>query len=259
MLSKYTKSILIVSLLFGLLLSIFGCLTASSTPNPNKLPIKVLEITMDENHLEEFRAQLRKFADKHSLTFTESFYNKDHTFFSVEMNGDDFHIFLQNNKDALGEFSLGIFNEATPSISQQTIDELTYDLKELIMEIPNVAIAEKIKSLIITVDKNREQEVLDQLQKFANKHSLEYKLSFLSSDKSLFHLEIYGDGFHITSRDRLQLKNQDVEDISMTFYTDINNKTPNPTSIPQETLDEFYNDLKNFLEEIPDATVTEEG
>jgi len=124
------------------------------------------------------------------------------------------------------------------------------------MEIPNVAIAEKIKSLIITIDKNREQEVLDQLQKFADKHSLEFKLSF-SSDKSLFHVEIYGDGFHVISEDRLRVKDQDVEDIFMTFYTDINNKIPNSTPIPQETLDELFNDLKNFLDEIPNATVVE--
>ena len=83
---------------------------------PNRLPVKSIDITIDVNHLEEFRAQLRKFADKHSLTFTESFYNKDNTFFSVEMNGDEFHIFLQNDKDSPGEFSLGIFNEATPPV-----------------------------------------------------------------------------------------------------------------------------------------------
>ena len=124
------------------------------------------------------------------------------------------------------------------------------------MEIPNVAIAERIKSLIITIDENRDQEVLDQLQKFAEKHSLEFILSF-SSDKSLFHLEIYSDGFHVISENRLQAKG--IDGIFMTFYTDINNKTPNPTSIPQETFDELFNDLKNFLEEIPNATVTEEG
>jgi len=44
----------------------------------------------------------------------------------------------------------------------------------------------------------------------------------------------------------------------MIFYTDINNKTPNPPSIPQETLDELFNDLKNFLDEIPSVTITED-
>src|SRR5678816_1141108 len=79
--SKSTKLILIVFLLFSLLLSVFGCMTASS--DPNSLPVKELAITIDVNHLEEFRTQLRKFADKHSLTFTEAFYNGDHTYFSV--------------------------------------------------------------------------------------------------------------------------------------------------------------------------------
>jgi hypothetical protein len=252
MLAKSTKSILIVCLLFSLLLSIFACMTASS--DPNRLSVKDLEITMDVNHLKEFRVQLRKFADIHSLKFEEAFYNKDHTYFAVFMETDDFHIVFHNNKDSPGEFSAAFFNEASPSISQQTLDELSNDLKGFVMEIPNVTIAERIESLIIRLDENREQEVLDQLQKFADKYSLDFKLSF-SSDKSLFHLEIYGDGFHIISENRLHVKG--VEDIFMTFYTDTNNKTPNLTPIPQETLDELFNDLKSFLNEIPNATVTE--
>lgn len=238
-----------------LLLSIFGCLTTSSEPNPNRLPIKVLEITMDVNHLEEFRAQLRKFADKHSLTFTESFYNKDHTFFSVELNGDDLHMFMQNHKDSPGEIGFSFFNEATPPIPQQTVNELTNDLKKFVMEIPNVAIAEREKALIITIDENQEQEVLNQLQKFADKHSLEFKFSFLSSDESIFHLEIYGDGFHVISENRYRKKG--IDDIFMVFYTDVDNKTPSIAPIQQKALDELFNDMKNFLEEIPDATVVE--
>jgi hypothetical protein len=249
--SKSAKSIWFVCLLLSLLLSIFGCLTASSVPDPNRLSIKDLVITMNANHLGDFRAQLRKFADKHSLRFTESFYNKDQTFFSVQMNGHDFHMFIQNAKDSPGEIDFSFFNEATPPIPQRTVDELTIDLKSFIMEIPNVAIAEREKALIITIDENRDQEVLDQLQKFADKHSLEFKLS-LSSGKTPYDFDpaIYGDGFHIIGGYRTQAA-------YMIFYTDINNKTPNPTSIPQETLDELFNDLKKFLDEIPDATVVE--
>ena len=167
------------------------------------------------------------------------------------MNGDDFHIFLQNDQDSPGEFSLGVFNEASPPIAEQTVDELTTDLKRFAMEIPNVAIAERIKSLIITIDENRDQEVLDQLQKFAEKHSLEFILS-LSSGNAPFNFDpiIYGDGFHIRGV-------RGDQDVYMTFYTDINNKTPNPTPIPQEIVDELFNDLKNFLDEIPDATIVE--
>ena len=139
-----------------------------------------------------------------------------------------------------------------PPISKQTVDELTNDFKGVVMEIPNVTIAEKVKALVLTIDENRKQEVLDQLKKFADKHSLDFKLSF-SSDKSLFYLEIYGDGFHIVGR----LGNKD--NILTTFYIDSNNEIPNPTPFPQETFDELFNDLKNFLEEIPNATVTEAG
>ncbi len=247
---KSTKSLLIVCLLVSLLLSIFGCLTASS--DPNSVSLKDFEITMDVDRLEEFRAQLRKFADKRSFTFEEAFYNKDHTNFSVFMESDDFRIFVTNNKDSPGEISASFFNESSPPISQQTVDELFNDFKGFVMEIPNVTIAERIKSLVITVDESREQEVLDQLQKFADKHSLDLKLSF-SSDKSLFDLDIHGDGFHIIGREGLK------DSIRTIFYIDSNNEIQNPTPFPQETFDELFNDLKNFLEEIPDATVTEEG
>jgi len=139
-----------------------------------------------------------------------------------------------------------------PPIPQQTVDELTNDLKRFVMEIPNVAIAERIKSLIITIDENRDQEVLNQLQKFAEKHSLEFKLS-LSSGKAPFDFDpiIYGYGFHIRGV-------RGAQDVYMTFYTDINNKTPNPTPIPQETLDELFNDLKSLLGELPNVTITED-
>jgi hypothetical protein len=120
------------------------------------------------------------------------------------------------------------------------------------MEIPNVAIAERIKSLIITIDENRDQEVLDQLQKFAEKHSLEFILS-LSSGKAPYDFDpvVYGDGFHIIGGRRAQ-------GVYIIFYTDINNKTPNPAPIPQETLDELFNDLQSFLGEIPNATVADQ-
>jgi hypothetical protein len=207
---------------------------------------------MDANQLEEFRAQLRKFADKRSLKYTEAFYNGAHTYFAVFMETDDFHIVLGNVQDSPGEIHSSFFNEAIPPIPQQTVDELTNDLKRFIMEIPNVAIAERIKSLIITIDKNRDQEVLDQLQKFADKHSLEFKLS-LSSGKAPYNFDpvIYGDGFHIIGGRR-------AEAAYMIFYIDVNNITPSPTSIPQETLDELFNDLKSLLGEIPSVTIKED-
>ena len=246
--TKSTRSLLIACLLISLLLSIFGCLTASS--DPNSVSVKDFEITMDANHLEEFRAQLRKFADKHSLKLEEAFYNKDHTYFSIFMETNDFHIVVSNRIDSPGEFGFSFFNSASPPISQETFDELFNDFKGYVMEIPKVRISERIKSLFITIDENRSQEVLDQLQKFADKHSLDFKL-FFSSDKSIFHLEIYGDGFHIIGG--LGLKDH----IRTTFYIDSDNEIPNATPFPQETFDELFNDLRNFLEEIPDATVVE--
>jgi hypothetical protein len=247
--AKSTKSILIMCLLLTLFLPILACVTS---PDPNSVPVKSLQITMDVNHLEEFRAQLRNFADKHSLKFEEAFYNGDHTYFSVFMEADDFHIVLKNRIDSPGEFSCFFFNEASPPVPQKTIDKITNDLEGLVMEIPNVSIAERVNSLRIMIEDSREQEVLDQLKKFADKHSLDFKLSF-SSDRSLFYLVIYGDGFHIIGGEGLK------DNFYAIFYIDSNNETSNPTPFPQESFDELFNDLKNFLEEIPNVTVTEEG
>src|SRR5688572_10005671 len=133
MLSKSAKSILLVFLLFSLLLFIFGRVRSYS--DPYSMSIKDLEITMDAKHLEEFRAQLRKYADKHSLKFEEAFYNADHTYFMVVMRTDDFHIVVKNRINSPGEFGFSFFNTATPRIPQETFDELFNDFWGVVMKI----------------------------------------------------------------------------------------------------------------------------
>lgn len=86
--------------------------------------------------------------------------------------------------------------------------------------------------------------------KLADEHSLEFQLS-LSSDKTLFHAEIHGEGFHITSDPVVG----SPREISTVFFIDYHEA---PTSTSLETVDELSNELKSLLSEIPNVTITEE-
>jgi len=257
MLAKFTKSILITCLFTTLLLPILACAAFSdmTSSDPNRSSIKDLNVTMDVNQLEEFRAQLRKFANKHSLEYTEKFYNKDKTEFSVYMDGDNFHISINNFTNNLGKVGIGLFNEASPPLTQETLNEIVNDLRDFVNKIPNVTITEKVKTLKITIESNRVQEIHNQIKKFADKHSLKFTLSF-SSDKSVFNLEMYGNRFHITGKNSFHAR--DIDDIYINFYTDTDNETPNSAPISQEMVDKLFSDLKSYISEIPNVIIVEE-
>jgi hypothetical protein len=256
------KLLLAVCLLLGLLLCIGGCISVmpyiNLKGNPNGNPVRILIITMDVNQREEFFTQMRNFADKHDLKFTVSFYDAHKKIFLVEMNGDGFHITAGDTPHTTPtDVNIGFYNEASPPTTQETFDELYNDLKSFLGEIPNVAIKEKLMSLRITVDKNQYEELLTeiftQLQKFADKRSLEFTASFYNDERyEIFVVTIYGDGFQITS----EAVRGNLTEIIINFYVEFNNKAPTLTS--QETADELFNDLKSFLGEIPNVTIMEE-
>ena len=87
-----------------------------------------------------------------------------------------------------------------------------------------------------------------QMRKFADKYSLEFTLSLYGSDGKIFLVAIYGDGFHISASGFPE----STTDIDIGFY----DEGSTPTS--QETVDELFDDLKNFINEIPNVTITEE-
>ena len=76
--STNRKTLIIsVSLLLGILMSIFGCVSISNVdlgrPDPNRFPVKSWNTTMDLDQHEEFFTQLQNFADKHSLELRSTF------------------------------------------------------------------------------------------------------------------------------------------------------------------------------------------
>lgn len=258
------KRLILVATLFLSIPLLFGCfidvkrVVETASDNKAQLPIRRLRITIDENQLNELVSQLRQFADKHNDEFEFLGSDLKTVGSMVELLGDHIKIIAADSpyNPTLIEIDFYDQTRAKPVSEEtlQTMDDLVNDLKGYINEIPNVTITEKVKSLVITIDANRDDEVYNQLRKFADSHSLEFTLSF-SSDKSLFHLEIYGEGFHINGEDRLRSKG--VDDINIILYTDTSNEFENPTPISQETIDELFSDLKRYINEIPNIVVEE--
>lgn len=259
--AKQLKLILIVCLLAGLLLCGFGCIGLTRSinlkGNPNDLPVESFTIITGLNQREEFFAQMQKFADKHALKFALVVHSPDKTSFSIKIDGNGFFITAIGTTISPREIDIGFYNAPYSSTltPQETVDELMDDLKRFINEIPNLMITERRHRLVITIDKNwRDEELFSQMKALAEKHSLEYKLSFYgsdSSDRTCFLVEIQGEGFHIISDCRLN----PPEKINIDFYLDY---YKNPTVTSQETLDELFDELKSLLSEIPNVTITEE-
>jgi len=135
-------------------------------------------------------------------------------------------------------------------VSEEILDNLFNDLKGYIGDIPNAIMTERQKSLRITMDESQRDELFAQMRKLADEHSLEFTLS-VSSDKSVFHVEIHGEGFHITSDPVVG----SPREILITFFIDYK-KVPTPASL--EVVDKLFDELKNLLGEIPNVTITEE-
>src|SRR5258706_963684 len=260
MLANRSKLFTAGCLLLGLLVCVAGIVTVSRYKKTTECfkdrpPLRGFVLTVNRSQQKLLIEQSRKFADKHGFKFDIAYYTPQGDDFLIDLTRKDVEATISNPSFDLGKFDVDFYNYDCihPTVAAD-IGGLFNDLKSLVNEIPNVTITEKIKGLTITIDTNRDQEVYNQLIKLAHKHSLKFTLSF-SSDKSVFDLEIFGDGFRIIGGNRFHTKG--VDDIDISFYTDINNKIPNPTPIPQKTTDELFNDLKSNLGEIPNVTMTE--
>ena len=130
----------------------------------------------------------------------------------------------------------------------------------IVNEIPNVTIAERIKTLKIRIEENQRKKTFDellvQLQKLADKYSLEFE-----EDPAYdvvwgnFLVEMQSDGFRIT----VKAVPSPPKDTNIVFYIGFdNNVVPTITPTPQETLDELVNDFKSFINETPNVMIVEE-
>jgi len=257
-----TKLILVLMLLSGVLLCILGCNTLSNiktglTRDPNSSPIKTIIITMDIDQREELFKQLQSFASQHSLELT-TFYGADRKDFFFVLTGDGFNISVLNTTVSPGKINILFYNEVSPPVSQETINELSTDLKNSLNELPNIIIREKLKRLKITMDENQRQKLstdfFTQLQNFANRQSLEFKVLIPHDPKLTTYLvEVDGEGFQITC-DAVPSATGEINVDFYIHYAD--NGSPTPTS--QETVDKLFSDLKSYFGAIPNVTITDQ-
>lgn len=106
-----------------------------------------------------------------------------------------------------------------------------------------------IRRLLITIDVNRREELFDQLQKFAAKHDFRLLIREVEVIPEGIFIEMY--------RADLKILAADVPEAPTMIDLGIYERDPaNPT--PEETVDALFSDLKGFLSEIPNVTMTEE-
>ncbi|MEO7864167.1 MAG: hypothetical protein ABIU05_27785 [Nitrospirales bacterium] len=104
-----------------------------------------------------------------------------------------------------------------------------------------------IRTLSIQIDEDQREELLAQLRKFSEKHALEFYLAFYNN-KETFSVFMEGKGISIAV-----VSFVNTLELNFRFFE------KDPTNPPsQETVDEVFNDLKTFISEIPNVTITDE-
>ena len=102
-----------------------------------------------------------------------------------------------------------------------------------------------IRTLSIQIDENYREELFVQLQKFSEKHELEFYLDFYKGGE-IFSVTMRGKGIEIAALS----KSINTTELDIRFFEE------DPTNPPsQETMDEMFNDLKGFISEIPNVRV----
>ena len=106
-----------------------------------------------------------------------------------------------------------------------------------------------IRRLRIIIDVNRREELFAQLREYADKHNFDFYLTFYDRDKQIFLVEMVREDLEIQAVDATDAPTM----IKLDFY-DKNSMHPTP----KETVDELISDLKSFISNIPNVTLTEQ-
>jgi len=106
-----------------------------------------------------------------------------------------------------------------------------------------------IRVLRITIDEGQREELFARLREFADKHAFEFLIREAGPNGKGFFVEMLRDDLYINA----VITRVDPKIVSIGFY----NKDP-ANATPAETIDKLLNDLKNFISEIPNVTITEE-
>jgi len=263
------KRLILIATMLLTLPFLFGCfidikkVMEVASDNQAQLPIRRLRITIDESQYDELARQLRQFADKHADEFEFLGPDLDTIGFTAEFLGDRIKIIVIDSAYSSSLIMIDFYDRTRAKpVSEETLqimDGLVNDLKSYINEIPDVTITERIKTLKIRIEENQRKKIFDellvQLQKLAEEHSLEFKASSYDADWGNFLFEMQGDGFRITVEAVLS----PPKDTNIVFYIGFeNNVVPPITPTPQAMLDELVNDFKSFINETPNVMIVEE-
>lgn len=104
-----------------------------------------------------------------------------------------------------------------------------------------------VRTFTITIDKAQRQELLDELQRFADKHEARYAFADYGTTDH-FLVEIRGESILILAG--AVPGESDLVDIS--FYGKLPGHVPD-----EEIVDEWLHDLKSFINQIPNVMITE--
>jgi len=107
---------------------------------------------------------------------------------------------------------------------------------------------EPVRRLRITIDESQREELFEQFQKFAEKHSFEIDITDFNTNGEHFQVWMSGDGIQIVADD----DPGNSRSVSIDFY----GKYPG-SPVDEETVDELLNELKSFISEIPNVTISE--
>ena len=109
-----------------------------------------------------------------------------------------------------------------------------------------------IRSLVIRIDPSQRPELFEQFRKFADKQTFEIEISDYGSNGEIFQIWMLRDNIKIIANDLPGAPSS----VKIKFY-DQTRVTP-VAEETIETIDDLVVDLKTFINEIPNVTITEE-
>ena len=126
--------------------------------------------------------------------------------------------------------------------SIQQIEEVAGDTQE---QLP-------IRRLRITIDPSQREELFDQLRNFADNHAFKFETTDYGTGGERFLVEMLGDNIKILVVDVLNAPSN----VRIRFYDQTGANSVSEETI--KTIDVLVSDLKSFISEIPNVTITED-
>jgi len=108
-----------------------------------------------------------------------------------------------------------------------------------------------IRSLTLTIDPSQRDELFDQLRKLADKHNFEFLKSEFGPSGERFIIEMLGNHIKILADDTPKAPTI----IAIDFYDQTRGNSVSEETVKK--IDRLVSDLRTFLNEIPNVTITE--